>query len=209
METRAQATPLGRCDGARRDAILAVAESHFLTHGFSGTSMSDIRAEAGGSKSTLWNYFSSKEDLFSAVLSEATSRIVDRITLMAQDEGDARSSLESFCLGYVTEMCSDKSIALHRLVIGEVHRFPEIGQTFFKDAVEKVWRDVAAFLTRILPSNQEIARDPIAAAELLTSLCHGPSFVRFLYGVVGLPTSETIRTDVENAVEAFLRAHPA
>src|SRR3546814_3412867 len=57
----------------RRASILEVARRSFFEKGYAATTMSGIAATLGGSKSTLWRYFSSKEELFAAVLDDATA----------------------------------------------------------------------------------------------------------------------------------------
>ncbi|MFY0108264.1 TetR/AcrR family transcriptional regulator, partial [Acinetobacter baumannii] len=57
----------------RRQAILDAARTSFFEQGYDGTSMSGLLATLGGSKATLWSYFRSKEELFAAVLDEATA----------------------------------------------------------------------------------------------------------------------------------------
>ena len=54
----------------RRHEILAAAAVCFSHQGFSATSMPDIAAEVGLSVGALYRYFSSKEDLFLAVVAE-------------------------------------------------------------------------------------------------------------------------------------------
>ncbi|HEY2834957.1 MAG TPA: helix-turn-helix domain-containing protein, partial [Rhizomicrobium sp.] len=54
----------------RREAILKVAHTAFLSDGYAATSMSAIAAKVGGSKATLYYYFPSKEELFLAVIDE-------------------------------------------------------------------------------------------------------------------------------------------
>ncbi|MGE4302894.1 MAG: TetR/AcrR family transcriptional regulator C-terminal domain-containing protein [Novosphingobium sp.] len=129
-----------------------------------------------------------------------------QIMTLARIEGDARRSLTRFCNAYIATVVSDEVIAMHRLVIGEVHRFPQIGQTFFGDAVETVWLIVADFLRQLFPDNDRIDRAPTDAAELLTSLCHGRSFLRRVYGVGDQPTPDDIEDDTHVAVTTFLRA---
>ena len=65
------ASRLPRADrDERRETILRIAHAAFLEDGYAATSMSSIAAKVGGSKATLYNYFSSKEELFSAVIEE-------------------------------------------------------------------------------------------------------------------------------------------
>jgi len=56
---------------AKRKAILETAFRLFREQGFEKTSMSEITAQVGGSKATLYRHFPSKEELFAECLSEA------------------------------------------------------------------------------------------------------------------------------------------
>ena len=56
----------------RRQAILDAAAQVFQETGFERTTMAAICERLGYSKATLYNYFPSKETLFSAVVFEAT-----------------------------------------------------------------------------------------------------------------------------------------
>ena len=53
---------------ARPGELLDAALSLFVSKGFSATKVEDVAASAGVSKGTLFLYFSSKEDLFKAVI---------------------------------------------------------------------------------------------------------------------------------------------
>ena len=53
---------------ARPGELLDAALSLFVNKGFSATKVEDVAASAGVSKGTLFLYFSSKEDLFKAVI---------------------------------------------------------------------------------------------------------------------------------------------
>ena len=65
----------------RRRAIIEVARQVFTELGFETTSMSQIAARVGGSKATLYNYFSSKDELFAAVIEEfGRQKIADAFT---------------------------------------------------------------------------------------------------------------------------------
>lgn len=58
-----------------REKILEVAEAHFARRGFSGVGLRDVAEAAGLSKSSLFHHFSSKAQLYAAVM----GRILDRI----------------------------------------------------------------------------------------------------------------------------------
>ena len=51
----------------KRDRLLDVAEVAFCTHGYDGTTISVLAAEAGVTRPTVYTYFASKDDVFRAV----------------------------------------------------------------------------------------------------------------------------------------------
>ncbi len=57
----------------RRGAILAAAGKVFRAHGYAATTMEAVAAEAGVAKGSLYNYFRSKQDLFSQLFAEIIS----------------------------------------------------------------------------------------------------------------------------------------
>ncbi len=61
-----------------RAALIEVAAEHFARDGFDRANINAIALEAGFAKGTIYNYFSSKEILFAAVLAEACRRVAKR-----------------------------------------------------------------------------------------------------------------------------------
>ena len=71
----------------RRQAIIEVAREAFTAQGFENTSMAEIASRVGGSKATLYNYFSSKEELFAAVIDEfGKQKIADAFTSLQSEQ---------------------------------------------------------------------------------------------------------------------------
>jgi len=66
-----------RLPQARRDAVIAAAESEFSANGFSRGSLNVIAREAGVAKGSLFQYFDDKVDLFAHL----SDRAVDRVGL--------------------------------------------------------------------------------------------------------------------------------
>jgi len=115
----------------RRDAILDVAQACFVAEGYGATSMSTIAARLGGSKGTLYNYFKSKEDLFDAVVRRSCARLWTRLDQIPQ-QGEVRTVLTSMALDFLNHLLSPEALAIHRLVVGEGERFPELARLFYE-----------------------------------------------------------------------------
>lgn len=61
----------------RKQIILEAAEKLFLSNGYEDTTMDEIANEAEFSKGTLYNYFTSKEELYLAIGTKAYEIIID------------------------------------------------------------------------------------------------------------------------------------
>lgn len=63
----------------RREAIVARAARLFATAGFAGTSVSDLAAECETSKSLIYHYYPSKEDILFAVMASHIDQLVQDV----------------------------------------------------------------------------------------------------------------------------------
>jgi AcrR family transcriptional regulator len=78
----------------KRERILNESLDLFAVHGYAGTSLGDIAQAADISKAGLLHYFSTKEELFAAVLERRDERTVHAVALV--DAVGIRSFLESW-----------------------------------------------------------------------------------------------------------------
>ncbi|WP_404333508.1 TetR/AcrR family transcriptional regulator [Sphingomonas sp. MMS12-HWE2-04] len=189
----------------RREAILAVARSAFLENGYSGASMSAISAELGGSKGTLWGYFPSKEELFAAVLDDATAAYRQQLGDLLKPSDDLHATVLQFCRGFVTKITSPEALRLHRLVAAEVNRFPEVGQIFFRRAPQPTLELLAGFFAAEMEAGTLRRDDPHRAARVLASLCMGGAQQRMIWGQE--ISAEERDQEAVAAADIFMRAY--
>lgn len=191
----------------RRDAILTVAQGYFLKHGFAGTTMSGIAAELGGSKGTLWNHFPSKEELFAAVLDRVARAYRARLSQLLDPTGPLEQTLKTVCSSLIQKVTSTEAGALHRLIISESRRFPELGQIFYDLAPQNTRLLLADFLRGAMERGQIRTADPIDAARALLSLSLSGCHQQMLIGRIEFPAPNEIAADADFAVDIFLRAY--
>lgn len=194
---------------SRQDTILDVAAHYFLEHGYAGTTMSGIAATLGGSKGTLWSYFASKEVLFEAVLDRVTSDFRAQLSLILNPDDEMRGALIRFCREFLHKLTSPEAIALHRLVIGEANRFPEIGRIFHARAPRPTQMLLADYLAAMIARGLLRGDDAPSHAQMLIALCMSGCHQRLLYGVEEIATPDEIEADVTRATEGFLLAYAA
>lgn len=192
---------------SRRDAILEVAEHYFREHGYAGTTMSGIAAELGGSKGTLWNYFSCKELLFGAVLDRATAAFREELTVTLNPDGPVETALGRFCAQFLAKITAPESITLHRLVVGEAARFPEMGRIFYERAPWKTQELLAGYIAAVMEQGKLRKDDPLSAAQYLMALCMARSHQKLLAGVKQCLGQDEIKPEVSSALDIFLRAY--
>lgn len=193
----------------RRGAILDVAEQSFLEHGYAGTTMSGIAQALGGSKGTLWSYFPSKEALFAAVLDRATAEFRARLQPMLATSGDLRGVLHGFCVEFITRVTEPDAIALYRLIVGEVVRFPEIGAIFFARGPGPTQQLLADYIVDAMGRGLLRRGDPQAAARHLTALCMNGSHQQLIFGMLERAGPGHVAEDAQAAMDAFLAAYAA
>ena len=104
---------------AREAQILAAALGVFLQSGFGNSTIDELAAAAKVTKRTLYAYFGDKADLFAAM-------VTDLAVTVSLDAATDHGTLASLASRIVYRVHSDELVGLHRLVIAESSRFPEL-----------------------------------------------------------------------------------
>jgi TetR/AcrR family transcriptional regulator, mexJK operon transcriptional repressor len=191
----------------RRDAILDVASEFFLSCGYAGTSMSAIAARLGGSKGTLYNYFRSKEELFGAMMARKCEALQD-VLFDVSSAGDApRQRLTHYGLSFLELLMSPSALAIHRLVVAESERFPELGRAFNESGPQLVVERIGAYLAELMDQGLLRKADPVIAAQHFKDLAISGVYQQRLWGVVGDLTADEMDAQIERGVDTFLRAY--
>ena len=190
---------------ARRKAILGAALTVFSEAGYSGATMDAVAALAGLSKPTLYQYFKSKEALFSAMMLGKRDEMLDVFehsphTSMVED-------LLRFAWDYADTVMRPDLLSLARLIIGEVQRFPEIGRAYQSAGPDHVLRGIMAYLDARRVEGQLAFDDTELAAEDLWGLVLSAPRTKALYMPDSAPTRAELTRYIHNGIRVFLRAY--
>lgn len=117
----------------RRETILALVEEEFLEHSFSRTTMTSIAKKLGGSKTTLWSYFKSKDELLEAVVQRASVKLAMNILHFRASETTLDQFVLNFCQSYVHRICTPWAVKMHRLVLSEIKKYPTLKTSSVKN----------------------------------------------------------------------------
>lgn len=135
----------------KKQQILIAASHLFMSLGYGSVSMELVAREANVSKATLYAYFKSKNELFVAMLNyyqqiqDIKLPSVPSYIVFNFDE------LEDVLLNYTKTAYSyyaaDSVVAMYRLLIGEVQKFPELFGMFFGDTLTGITSSLANYLS--------------------------------------------------------------
>lgn len=191
----------------KRQAILDTAYRLFRTQGFDATSISEITAQVGGSKATIYSHFPSKEELFvecmMAAAEDYITGAIAQIDLSRTDPGAALRDLGTNILNFGS---SSDMVAVRRLMIAEATR-SGIGKLFFAKLVA-LRTHVAAFLAQLMVAGSLRPDDAQLAATHLRVLLEAEIIESLLLRARDdIPEENEIVLAANRAVAAFLRAY--
>jgi TetR/AcrR family transcriptional regulator, mexJK operon transcriptional repressor len=192
--------------GGKAEAVRAAAERAFLASGFGAVTMDAIARDAGVSKATVYAHFHSKEALFGAVVAHLSERRFHGFSAEALDPRDIEASLLTIAARFLDLVLSPEAIALNRILIGEVSRFPVLGEVFWAAGPERTRVQVEAFLRRANTAGSLLIADPRLAAEQFVALARGEIHLRSLLRLEDLGDPAALAAAAERAVATFMRA---
>lgn len=191
----------------RRQAILIAAAEVFQESGFERATMAAICERLGYSKATLYNYFASKEELFSAVVFGATEAEF-QATLQALDAtvGDMTEALERFGRGLLTLLYSPRVQAVRRMVVAEAGR-SDLGRQCYELGPVRNEAALAAFLAQAMATGKLRQADARTASLHLRGLLESELLDRFLFQAMDQVGAPEFKGIVERAVATFMAAY--
>lgn len=156
-----------RADALRlRQRILAAATELFLAEGYGSTSIEAVAAVAGISKRTFYHRFDDKAALFSAVVHEIIEQIRPPAGVPLIEGATLRNVLRRLAGMILHAALAPQALALHRLVMAESARFPELAKAVSGDgSTREATTLISGLLAHELRKPKLSAESRIFAAE--------------------------------------------
>jgi len=134
---------------ARPQELLAAALDLFVERGFAATRLDDVAKAAGVSKGTLYLYFSSKEDLFKAVVRESIIPLIGEAEgMIGEFNGNSEELFRTVMTNWWQTMGMTKLSGLPKLMMAEAGNFPELARFYQEEVVNRGEKLVASMLAR-------------------------------------------------------------
>ncbi|KZD12587.1 TetR/AcrR family transcriptional regulator [Oceanibaculum pacificum] len=197
------------CSARKRQTIVEAGTNVFLRLGYENATMDIVATEAGVAKQTVYNHFQSKDGLFHAIVEEIGEDLLSTIAASAQQGGQPRQVLTALATRFMAILMRPSSVALHRLLVSEAPRFPELGRMIFAIGPQGAVNRLARYLAEQADKGTLTVTDAELSAEQFLGALRGHFQLRALFQVEELPDEAAIQAAIDHAVGNFLKAHEA
>lgn len=206
----------------KRQAILETAVQVFREVGFHNASMNIIASRVGGSKSTLYNHFPSKEALLleiirhvaqiqnledNSILTDTAQQYINAAFLALQEPpDDVKATLLRFGENFISFLYMPELLTIRRFLVAE-SRQSEIGRIYYEIGPRKALSQMAAYLEKAMAAGKLRKKDTLIAAAHLRSLLEAECYEYFLLDMEKPLPANRIQEMVEAAVAVFMAAY--
>lgn len=175
---RARKRPSG---ADRREQILAEAMACFAELGFRGTTIRELASRVGLSEAALYRYFSSKEELYAAIIDHkmAAVDIVAVLGPVAQRRDD-----REFFLGLAREVFTrvESDPTFLRILTFSALEGHRLADPFFESRVKRLREFVTEYIARRIADGDFVAVDPVIASRAFLGMVFDHLNVRLVLG---------------------------
>jgi len=158
-----------RCPEDRPEQIIKAALEVFGECGLANARLQDIAERAGVSKGTIYLYFPNKEELFREMIRQTAVAAIEKAEQQLT-QGTPTTQLLAFLRGYWTFVRSPVFSTIYRLVLGELHQFPDLAKFYAHEVVARGQRLLGGIIRRGTEAGEFREIDPMIAARMLVAL---------------------------------------
>lgn len=123
---------------ARAEELVEAAIEVFGELGFRTATLEQVARRAGVSKGTVYLYFTSKEDLFRAMVERKVIPLIEAGEASLRDHaGSAAELLDQMLRRFWEALSRPDMLRLTRIIKSELNHFPELQRLYFEQVVQR------------------------------------------------------------------------
>ncbi|EQD77215.1 transcriptional regulator, TetR family protein [mine drainage metagenome] len=126
--------------------------------------MDAIAIASSVSKQTVYNHYGSKEDLFASMIRSSCREIL-KVLQSAALKGNPQSLLRLVGEHFLEMALDPAKIALRRVLLPEIPRFPELGQIYYRSGPAYLRQFLAGYLSEQNANGTLEVADPALMAD--------------------------------------------
>jgi AcrR family transcriptional regulator len=193
----------------RRQEIVAAARDELDRLGYYRATLAGVASRMGGSKSTIYNYFNSKEELFGEALAMAAQPEAEALLATLDPRLPLPERLTAFARASLRLQCRQDAIALQRLLATEVKRSREITRALYDNSAINSVAHIAALFADEQHRGVLRPGDCLGMARQFAALLAGDLPTRLIFGERTDFTLAEQDGAADAAVAMFLAAYAA
>jgi AcrR family transcriptional regulator len=181
--------PLQRCGRPDQQAseelvrnIVDTAARLFIEQGYSATSIEQVAAAAGSGKQTIYRRFASKEGLFTEVINRQGQLLLGDVETAEAQFASPLEALRHSCRRVFDFALMPDMIRLHRILVAEVPRFPELGEYVLNRSMASFRARLSRFLIEAMDAGEIRAADVDLTQSIMHSVLTGWPTQQYLLG---------------------------
>ena len=185
-----------------RSAIIDAAERLFLDRGFGSVSMDELAEVAGVARRTLYNQFSSKEEIFREMLLRVSGQLERAFPPGIETQGNVEEVLRLIARMILNLHENPGYLGFLRMVVADARQFPWIAEEFAA-VMEPQTERLVRYLAHLTAMGILDCRDPLLAAHQFMGMLNELSLWPWMTGRESVPVpAEDI---IEETVRMFLK----
>lgn len=145
---------------AKSQSIMDSAAALFAKVGYPNAKMQDIAQACGATKSMLYHYYPTKDDLLSAMLTEHLEKVIASVDEAMAGGTPAKDRFAAFVQTYAQK--SAQSRRRHVIAMNDVKFLPKAMQTPLRALEKRVTDQAADLLREVNPGLQDVVYKPYA-----------------------------------------------
>jgi AcrR family transcriptional regulator len=153
----------------RPQQIIEAALEVFGECGLANARLQDIADRAGVSKGTIYLYFPNKEELFREMIRHTAVAAIEWGEKTV-GQGTPTEQLCSAMRGYWKFVRSPVFSTIYRLVLGELHQFPDLAKFYADEVVARGLKLLSGIIRQGVDTGEFREIDPMIAARMLVAL---------------------------------------
>jgi TetR/AcrR family transcriptional regulator of autoinduction and epiphytic fitness len=188
--------------GGSREAIVEAATRLFLEHGFGSVSMDDLAEAAGLARRTLYNQFTSKEEIFREMLLRVSGHLEDAFPAGIETQGDVEAVLRLVARMIMELHRRPEYLGFLRMVVADSRQFPWIAEGLAA-VMDPLTERLGRYVAHLTAMGVLECRNPTLAAHQFMGILNEFSLWPWMMGRerLAVPAEEI----VEETVQMFLR----
>lgn len=189
---------------SKKNQVLQTALLLFGEKGYNGVTMDSIASTLNMSKSSLYKYCSSKEDLFSQILQSSSFNLYTQ-NLSANQNMDIRDTIKSIGQSYLQISDSPKRSSLLKTVIKDSAQFPELGKLYYDQGIKPACTNILNYIRHhCLQQGIPFCNPSKLFAFILTYVGSLQSYILMNSIISGIQTGVDRDTYLENTTDIFI-----